>query len=132
MSELVSLRLKQAQETLDDARALLEAGRTSRSVVNRAYYAMFYAVLALLQTTGKVASKHAGAIALFDKEFVHAGVFPVELSQALHEAFDERHKSDYETVKTASRNDAAALFAKAEQFVARVADYLAGWLQADS
>jgi hypothetical protein len=38
VSELVRLRLKQAQETLVDARTLLEAGRTPRSVVNRAYY----------------------------------------------------------------------------------------------
>ena len=45
---------------------------------------MFYAVMALLQTIGKVASKHAGVISLFDKEFVHAGVFPVEMSRALH------------------------------------------------
>jgi len=34
VTELVQLRLKQAQETLVDARTLLEAGRTPRSVVN--------------------------------------------------------------------------------------------------
>ncbi len=124
VSELVSLRLKQAQETLVDARTLLEANRTPRSVVNRAYYAMFYAVMALLQTIGKAASKHAGVISLFDKEFVHAGVFPVEMSRTLHEAFDERHESDYETVKTTTRGEAAELLAEAEQFVERVAEYL--------
>lgn len=124
VSELVRLRLKQAQETLVDARTLLEAGRTPRSVVNRAYYAMFYAVMALLQTIGKAASKHAGVISLFDKEFVHTGVFSVELSRALHEAFDERHESDYETVETASRDEAAELLAKAERFVEHVAEYL--------
>jgi uncharacterized protein (UPF0332 family) len=85
---------------------------------------MFYAVMALLQTIGKVASKHAGVISLFDKEFVHTGVFPVEMSRALHEAFDERHESDYETVKTATRTEAAELLAEAERFVERVAEHL--------
>jgi uncharacterized protein (UPF0332 family) len=124
VSELVQLRLKQAQETLVDARTLLEAGRTPRSVVNRAYYAMFYSVMALLQAIGKAASKHAGAISLFDKEFVHTGIFPLAMSRSLHEAFDERHESDYETVKTATRDEAADLLAQAEKFVERVSAHL--------
>ena len=124
VSELVSLRLKQARETLADARALLDTGRTPRSVVNRAYYAMFYAVLALLQNVGKASSKHAGVISLFDKEFVHSGAFPTGMSRSLHRAFDERHESDYETVKTATREDAIELLDEAEQFVQRVAESL--------
>jgi len=124
VSELVSLRLKQAGETLADARVLLDAGRTPRSVVNRAYYAMFYAVLALLQKVGKASSKHAGVISLFDKEFVHSGAFPTEMSRSLHRAFDERHESDYETVKTATQEDAIELLDEAERFVQRVAEFL--------
>jgi uncharacterized protein (UPF0332 family) len=38
--------------------------------MNRLYYAMFYAVLALLQEKEMGTSKHSGAIALFDREFV--------------------------------------------------------------
>ncbi|MBN2464975.1 HEPN domain-containing protein [candidate division WOR-3 bacterium] len=117
MSELVSLRLEQARETLADARTLLEASRTPRSIVNRAYYAMFHAVLALLQNVGMASSKHAGVISLFDKEFVHSGAFPTEMSRSLHRAFDERHESDYETIKTTTREDAVELLAEAEQFV---------------
>jgi len=124
VSELVSLRLQQASETLADAHVLLDAGRTPRSVVNRAYYAMFYAVLALLQNVGRASSKHAGAISLFDKEFVHAGAFPPEMSRSLHRAFDERHESDYETVKTATREEAIELLVEAEQFVRRVVEFL--------
>ncbi len=123
-SVLVNLRLRQAQETLRDARTLFDAAGTPRSIVNRAYYAMFYAVLALLQSAGQVASKHAGVISIFDKEFVHTGVFPTEMSRSLHRAFDERHESDYETVKAASREDAAELLAEADEFVQRVVNHL--------
>jgi len=54
------------------------------SVINRAYYAMFYAVLALLQSIGKVAGKHTGAIGLFDTEFVLKGALSREMSRDLH------------------------------------------------
>lgn len=50
---LVTKRMQQATETLDDGKYLLAAGRGERTAVNRAYYAVFYAVLALLQTVGK-------------------------------------------------------------------------------
>lgn len=59
---LVLRRLEQADTALADAQYLLDGGRSPQSVINRAYSAMFYAVLALLQQTGTVPSKHAGAI----------------------------------------------------------------------
>ncbi|MBM3314088.1 HEPN domain-containing protein [candidate division WOR-3 bacterium] len=85
---------------------------------------MFYAVLALLQTIGKGASKPAGVISLFDKEFVRAGVFPTGMSRSLHKAFGERHESDYETVKPRTQEEASELLAEAEHFVQRVAEYI--------
>jgi uncharacterized protein (UPF0332 family) len=47
METLMTYRLKQAEETIQDAEAMLKIRISSRSIVNRAYYAMFYAVLAL-------------------------------------------------------------------------------------
>ena len=44
---LVRSRLEQADDALNAARILLEQ-HSGRAAVNRAYYAMFYAVLALL------------------------------------------------------------------------------------
>ena len=73
---LIQYRLEQAKTALDDARFLLEGRRSPQSIVNRAYYAMFYAALALLQKIGKIPSKHIGVISLFDTEFVLTGLFP--------------------------------------------------------
>ncbi len=56
VAALVQYRLEQATTALEDARFLLEANRSPVSVVNRAYYSMFYAALALLQKAGKVPS----------------------------------------------------------------------------
>ncbi len=63
---LIHYRLDQAMSSMDDAKYLLEGHRDPRSIINRSYYAMFYATLALLQKLGKVPRKHTGVISLFD------------------------------------------------------------------
>ena len=45
---LAGHRLVQAEQSMEEARYLMEGGKSLRSVVNRIYYGMFYAVLALL------------------------------------------------------------------------------------
>ena len=40
---LIKHRLEQAQEALDDAKYLIDGNRSARSIMNRSYYAMFYA-----------------------------------------------------------------------------------------
>ena len=87
---VINYRLQRAQETLGDAHLLFEQSGSLWSVINRAYYAMFYAVLALLASIGKGASKHSGVIALFDQHFVKPGHFPKEMSKAIHKVFDLR------------------------------------------
>lgn len=72
---LLTYRLEQADETLREANILLSAGAL-RGAVNRAYYAMFYAALALLATRQLGSSKHSGVLALFDREFVKPGAMP--------------------------------------------------------
>lgn len=94
LRQLVLYRLTQARETLREAE-ILRAAAAQRGAINRAYYAMFYALLALLATRQLGTSKHSGAIGLFDREFVKPGLFAVDLSRALHLAFDRRQSQDY-------------------------------------
>jgi len=116
---LVSYRFEQVDESLDAARILLEQNLT-RSSVNRSYYAMFYAVLALLVTRKQETSKHSGAISLFDKEFVKTGMFKIEFSRWLHDAFDLRQRSDYVAQVQVSKEEASQMLAQAKAFVAGV------------
>ncbi len=126
---LVRRRLEQAQTALDDAEFLLDSGRSSQSIINRSYYAMFYAVLALLQLRGRVPSKHAGVISLFDTEYVLTGAFPKELSKDLHKAFEVRQVSDYRVVESLSADRARDSFDRAVRFVSAVSAYLQGAIQ---
>ena len=63
---LIEYRLEQAYESLDSAQILMEH-KKFRPSVSRSYYAMFYAVQALLIREKFVTSKHSGAIAIFNR-----------------------------------------------------------------
>ena len=92
---LIKYRLEQARDTLRDAHSLHEIGGTPVSIVNRAYYAMFYAALAVLITIDRGSSKHMGVITIFDEQFVKQNIFPKEMSRMLHQAFEMRQEGDY-------------------------------------
>ncbi len=95
-----------------------------RGVVNRAYYAMFYALLALLATKQLGTSKHSGALALFDREFVKNGIFSRELSRSLHLAFDHRQEHDYGEMAPVSGPIAEETLRDAKVFVAAIEEHL--------
>ncbi len=121
---LIDYRLEQAQEALQDGKLLWEQGGSVRSVINRAYYAMFYALLALLASVGKGSSKHSGVIALFDREFVKTGLFSKEDSKTVHKAFKLRQVGDYKEFAPVEPQDAEELLRKAEDFVQKVKAFL--------
>ncbi|MCD8386559.1 MAG: HEPN domain-containing protein [Bacteroidales bacterium] len=66
---LVKYRLERAVETLDEARIMIENQRYN-AAVNRAYYACFYAVLALLIKNGIETKSHEGAKQMFGLHFI--------------------------------------------------------------
>jgi uncharacterized protein (UPF0332 family) len=129
LGELLRYRMEQAHETLREADILLNESAL-RGTVNRAYYAMFYALLALLATKRLGTSRHSGALALFDREFVKAGVFPPELSRSLHLAFERRQTHDYGEMIPITRQIAEETLADARRFVSAIDAYLrsAGYL----
>jgi len=123
LEDLLCYRMEQAHETLREAEILLNESAL-RGTINRAYYAMFYALLALLATKRLGTSKHSGALALFDREFVKPGVFPRELSRSLRLAFDRRQTHDYGEMAQVDRQIAEETLADAEMFVAAIEAHL--------
>ncbi len=123
IQQAIRLRVEQAQETLKEAEALREHGLW-RGVINRSYYAMFYAVLALGVFRQVILSKHSQAIAFFDKEFIKTAIFPRELSRSLHLGFDQRQVSDYGDIWAVSQEEAETVFLEARLFVESVDGYL--------
>lgn len=123
LQALLRYRLEQAHETLHEAEILL-AEDALRGTVNRAYYAMFYALLTLLATRQLGTSKHSGAISLFDREFVKPGLFPRELSRSLRLGFNLRQTHDYGEMVEIDRPTAQQSLTNAREFVEAVETYL--------
>ena len=123
INTLVKARLRQAQNALDAGQILLGQGLYSDSI-NRAYYAMFYAVLALLVTRQLGTSKHKGAISLFDREFVKTGIFSKEMSMWLHHTFEQRLEADYADLIESSLEAASECSVQAENFLRQIKEYL--------
>ncbi len=116
---LCAYRLAQAEETLLDAKKMLQNNLSPRSIINRAYYAMFYAVLALFLKTdiNLKTSKHTGVISIFDKEFVHTGKIDKYYSKIFHKTFDTRQVADYKEFLQLSPEDSAEFVKFAEEFL---------------
>lgn len=122
--QLIYFRLQQAKETLRDAHLLLDQGGSLVSIINRSYYAMFYAVLALLTDLGKESSKHSGMISLFDQHFVKSGKFPKTMSKAIHKAFDLRQIGDYRELIELDQEQTREVLRSSDLFVEAIEKYL--------
>jgi uncharacterized protein (UPF0332 family) len=120
---LIEYRLKEAEESIKEARVLQREGMSNRAVMNRLYYAMFYAVLALLEKKQLGTSKHTGAISLFDREFVKKGIFDKEFSKTLHRVFELRQKGDYMEEVEVSDEDIKEMFPRVIHFVEKIKEY---------
>jgi len=122
--QLALKRLVQADESLDEARYLFDGRKSPRAIINRTYYAMFYAILALLIYEEYGSSKHSGVLSYFNKRFVKSGLFPKGLGRSVNKAFDLRIRSDYREQIELSREQVEPFLDQAEKFIGAVRDYL--------
>jgi len=90
----------------------------------RAYYAMFYAVEALLLNRDMSFSKHSAVIAAFGKEFVKTGTFDNRFHRYLLNAFDLRNAGDYGAIHSVSEEKARQTIEEAEELLAVITKYL--------
>ena len=116
---LVQYRLDRAQEAMEEAKLLFEAGHL-HTYVNRLYYACFYAMSALLLTRGFSPSKHAHLRALLHKEFIRPSLIPLEYGQFFDLLFNSRQKGDYSDLVTFQAEQVQGWLQQASDFVEHV------------
>lgn len=73
--DLIKYRLERAWDTFEDAQILAEKGKWN-SVINRLYYAVYYAVMAVLMDKGLKPATHNGAKSNFTQHFIKTGELP--------------------------------------------------------
>ncbi len=95
--EYVRYRIESARNTLEAAKVLAN-NHFWNSAVNRLYYALFYAVNALLVFNGIKIKSHSSTKSQFSLFFVKTGKFDKKYGRLLSELFDWRQKGDYENI----------------------------------
>lgn len=115
MKEQIHRLLEHAEATLDDAEFLYQDGRVL-ALANRAYYAIFYCICALLLTEGVVTKKHEGARVKFHELFVKTGKFSVEMGKLVARNFDARQSADYDMEANITEEQAQQLLEGARTF----------------
>lgn len=91
---LAKYRLDQAKENLEEAEVLFNINKF-KGANNRAYYAIFHAIKAILALEQTDFKKHSSVIAYFNKEYISKEIFQKELGRKVSEARFFREKSDY-------------------------------------
>ena len=92
--------------------------------MNRLYYSMYYAVLALLIFEPFVSSKHSGVLSYFNTRFVKQGVFPESLGRAINKAFELRQRGDYREYADLTLEQVGPFLEEGRQFLQGVSRYL--------
>jgi len=96
--EYVKYRIESARNTLEAAKVLSENGFWN-SAVNRLYYAVFYAVNALLVLNKIQTKSHSATKSQFFFTFCKdRKILTKKYGRLLSELFDWRQKSDYENM----------------------------------
>ena len=121
--DLIRYKLSRAEETLAEARVMLQTGHPY-GAANRIYYACFYAVTALLLTRNLSSSKHSGVIALFNRHFVKPGLISTDMGKFYSRMFDSRLESDYADWIEVEEQDIKDELVHAEVFVNMINDLI--------
>ncbi|QJW88050.1 HEPN domain-containing protein [Spirosoma taeanense] len=126
-----SQALERAEETLQESAYNLEGGFPVVTV-NRAYYAVFYCLTALLHTEGVYTKRHSGAHGKFHELFVRTNRFPAEAAQWAQFVFQLRQAGDYDLEADITDEQAQLALAYARQFFTLAQQYINNLLSSQS
>ena len=123
LKDLSTARIERSRDCLREAKLLLDNGEY-HGAANRAYYAAFHALRAVLALDGFDSKKHSGVISKFRETYIKTGRFTPEMSDTISSLFRIRSASDYDDFYIASKADVEAQYQRAEKLVAEIERYL--------
>ena len=123
--ELSKYRYSLAKQTYNNAKMCFDNG-FYRDCINRSYYAVFYAIRAVLALESIDFKRHKDVVAYFNKEFVAQGKFPGEVGRRLARLKMKREESDYSDFFIASADEAQKQIQSVEYILPLIKEYLAG------
>ena len=121
--DLSNYRLSQAKENLEESEILFKMNKF-KGASNRAYYAIFHAIKAILALEQKDFKKHSSVIAYFNKEYINKQVFSKELGKDITNIRLYREKSDYVDFYIITKEDCEIQINKAKNIISSIEEYL--------
>jgi uncharacterized protein (UPF0332 family) len=110
--------LKKSQRAIEAAQSL-HRDELEEFAAGRAYYAMFYAVEALLNEKNLRFSKHGGVHGAFGEHFVKTGLLDPKYHRWLLDAFDRRIVGDYAFQVTFTGQEVEEMIEQAKELQAQ-------------
>lgn len=120
--DVANHRLQVAKEDLNSAHILVDV-KSYRGANNRAYYAIYHAISAVLATEGVAFKRHKDVLGYFNKSYVATEIFPRELGRKIVKAEEIRHVSDYDTFYIASKEVTLQQIETAELLIQLVEEF---------
>ena len=121
--ELSGYRLQRAKDSFETAKLLFDVNKYL-DCNNRAYYAVFHAMRAVLALDGRDFKRHKDVISYFNYTYVKTEVFPKELGKKIHGLAEIRDESDYEDFYISTREDAEEKLNIAKYAIELIENYL--------
>jgi len=94
VNDLIFYRIHRSEVTIKEAKALSQIKQWN-GVINRLYYACFYAVSALLLRKGFYTKTHSGLKSKFNEEIIKKGELESNLGEMYNQLFNLRFIGDY-------------------------------------
>lgn len=118
-SDYIKYRLKKSQQSIREARLLIENGLND-TALSRLYYAAFYAINALLVENGFNPKTHVGVKAIFNKEFVLPGKIEGKYSDFYSFLMAKRFEADYADFAFVDETKIESLFHETQNLIIAV------------
>lgn len=117
-------RLQKAKDTLNTSEFILRELKDYTGANNRAYYAIFYAIRAVLALENKDFKRHKDVIAYFNKEYINTEIFPKKIGRKIAQAQRIREDSDYDDEYEPSYEKTQSQIDTAKELIELVDRYL--------
>lgn len=114
--QLIGYRLQQSQDCIDEV-AFLIRNKKYKTAINRIYYGMFYALLALGLKYGFETSKHSQLLGWFNNKFIRTGRIDINMGKIINKSYSLRQESDYEPFITYEEQQVNLLYSKMKDFI---------------
>lgn len=121
--ELCQYRMSNAEETLKVSISLFE-GEHYRDSLNRSYYAVFYALKAVLALEEKISSDIRMCWHILIRAMLQLVKFQESVAEKIAQLQQKREKSDYDDFYIASKEETKEQLENAKTIITLVKEYL--------